>query len=403
MTNTRTTNHIKHYNFIVTFFLYATLIVDLYRKFIGVNVGIVRNVIYILCFGMILWDAIKTNRFVHMLMVFIVMSLLYYFSSLLYPSLNQVFLSGWLLFVSRLWPAYYVGRYTEDWNGVSEYVRKYIWIALVYALFAFTAELFEFGGGNTTYSTIAANLFFVTWIAFYDSFHSHKVVSIIVCLFCFLPVLFLGTRAGLFGATLALVFYFGRSISKSSGSKKVVSYFLLIIGALVVVLLFSSLSNYLIDLFPNSRTLDYLRKGELFEDSNRSDSYYSRMTMSLQENPLKMYGLIGNQIFIAGENASMNVILSSFSHNVYLELCMNFGVIIGGLLSIYFTIMLFKAYRKSRWRSGGSEYVYLGVLGMTFVEMMVSCSWLFHYQIWLMIGLAFSIIRSRQSKANYIY
>ena len=403
MVNVLTFRHIKHYNIVVAFFLYAVLVVDLYRKFVGVNVNTVRNVIYILCLGMILWDAVKTKRLVHMLMILVVMTLLYYFSSLLYPSLNQVFLSGWLLFVSRLWPAYYVGRYTEDWNGVSHYVRKYIWIALVYALFAFTAELFEVGGGNSAYSTIAANLFFVTWIAFYDSIHSHKVVSIIVCLFCFLPVLFLGTRAGLFGATLALVLYFGRSISKSTGSKKVASYFLLIIGALVVVLFFSSLSNYLIDLFPNSRTLDYLRKGELFDDSNRSDSFYSKMTMALHENPLRMYGLIGNQIFIAGENASMDVILSSFSHNVYLELCMNYGVIIGGLLSVYFTIVLFRAFRKSRWESRTSEYVYLGILGMTFVGMILSYSWLFQYEIWLMFGLAFRIICSKRSTANLVY
>jgi len=393
--NTLETNHIRLYNFFVAFFLYATLIVDLYRKYIGINIDLVRNAIYIVCFGVIILDSIKTNRFVRMLMIFAVMSLLYFFSSQIYPNHNQVYFSGWLLFVSRLWPAYYIGRYTQDWDGVSQHVRRYIWVALLYAVFAFSADLFEVGGGNSTYATLAGNLFFVTWIAFYDSFRRHKIVSIIVGILCFLPVLFLGTRSGMFGATLALVFYFGRSISRSSGTKKVASYFFLIIGALVIVLFFNILSNYLFDLFPNSRSLDFLRKGELFDDSNRSDSYYSRMTLALHENPLKMYGLVGNQIFLAGDNASMDVILSSFSHNVYLELCMNFGVIIGGLLSIYFTIVLLKAFLKSKRRNVDIEFVYLGVLGMTSIGMMVSYSWLFSYQIWLLFGIAYSIIHSR--------
>lgn len=399
MTNTLTANHIKHYHLVVAIFLYATLVVDLYRKYIGVNVEIVRNVIYAFCLGMILWDAIKTKRFANMLLVFILISLLYFFSSQIYLSHGQAYFTGWLLFVSRLWPAYYVGRYTEDWVEVSNYMRKFIWIALIYALFAFTAELYMSGGGNSSYSTISSNLFMVTWVAFYDSFRRHKKLSMIVCVICFIPVLFLGTRAGMFGAILALVLFGGRAISRSTGSRKAVSYFLLIVSAVVLILFFNTISVLLSDLFPNSRSLNFLLKGELFEDSNRSDSYYSRMWSAIQDNPLKMYGLIGNQIFLAGENASIEAILGSFAHNVYLELCMNFGVVIGLFLGLYFTILLIKAYLKSKWRNRGIEFVYLGFLGMTFIGMMVSESWQFSYQIWLLIGMAYRLVRSNSIRA----
>lgn len=399
MTNTLKANHIKLYHLVVAIFLYATLVVDLYRKYIDVNVEIVRNVIYAFCLGMIIWDAIKTKRFANMLLVFVLISLLYFFSSQIYLSHGQAYFTGWLLFVSRLWPAYYVGRYTEDWLEVSNYMRKFIWIALAYALFAFTAELYMSGGGNSSYSTISSNLFMVAWVAFYDSFHRHKLLSMIVCLFCFIPVLFLGTRAGLFGAVLAFVLFGGRAISRSTGSRKAVSYFLLIISAVVLILFFNTISVLLSDLFPNSRTLDFLLRGELFEDSNRSDSYYSRMWSAIQDNPLKMYGLIGNQIFLAGENASIEAILGSFAHNVYLELCMNFGVVIGLFLGLYFTILLIKAYLKSKWRNRDIEFVYLGFLGMTFIGMMVSESWQFSYQIWLLIGMAYRLVRSNSIRA----
>ena len=215
-----------------------------------------------------------------------------------------------------------------------------------------------------------------------------------------MPVLFLGTRAGLLGAMLALLLYFGRKISRSSLQNKVWSYILLLISTVVVVLFFGSLSDYLFDLLPNSRNLSIMLKGDFFNDSHRSDAFYSRMYESFENNPLKMFGLVGNQIFIAGDGAPMDKILGSFAHNVYLELCMNFGVFIGVFLSIYFTIVLFRAYLKSRWLSRDIEFVFLGILGMTFVEMMVSFSWQFSYQIWLLVGMSYCIIHSRQNYYN---
>lgn len=384
------------YNYTVTFFLYATLFVDLYRKMIGVNVTIVRNVVYIGCLSLILMDAYKHKHLPHMLLVGGVMSLLYWISSFIYPGHNQIYFSAWLMFVSRLWPAYYIGRYTDDWAGVSRCVRKFILIALIYAIIAFSSNIFDVSGSVSSYATIASNLFFIVWIAFYDSFKFHKLIPIIICLVCFLPVMFLGTRAGMFGALLALVLYFHRVINRSNAQKKAYYYMLLIIGALVIITTFGLLSHYLLDLFPNSRTLSFLVKGKIFDDSNRSDGFYSIMYASFEQNPLKMHGLIGNQIYIAGGNASADVIMSSFAHNVYLEICMNFGVLIGILFGLYFTIVLIRAYLKSKWRKEDVEFVFLGVLGMTFVGMLVSYSWLFSYSIWLLFGMAYGVIHNRK-------
>lgn len=384
------------YNYTATFFLYATLFVDLYRKMIRVNVETVRNVVYMGCLLLILWDAYKHKRLPHMLLVGGVMSLLYLFSSFVYPGHNQIYFSAWLMFVTRLWPAYYVGRYTDDWAGVSQCVRKYILIALLYALIAFSSNVFDISGSNSSYATIASNLFFVVWVAFFDSFKSHKFLSIIICLICFIPVMFLGTRAGLFGALLALALYFGRVIKRSNAQKKALYYMLLIVGAFVIILTFGLLSRHLLDLFPNSRTLSFLVKGKIFDDSNRSAGFYSVMYDSFAQHPFKMHGLIGNQIFTSGNNASTDVIMSSFAHNVYLEICMNFGVPIGILLGLYFTIVLINAYLKSRWRKEDVEFVFLGVLGMNFVGMLVSYSWLFSYSIWLLFGMAYGVIHNKR-------
>ena len=384
------------YNYTVTFFLYATLIVDLYRKTIAVNTTIVRNVVYIGCLLLILWDARKHKRLPHMLLVGSVMSLLYWISSFIYPGHNQIYFSAWLMFVSRLWPAYYVGRYTEDWAGVSHCVRKFILFALLYAMIAFTSSVYDIAGSNSSYATIASNLFFVVWIAFYDSFKRHKFIPIIICLVCFIPVMLLGTRAGMFGALLALVMYFGRVIKRSNAQKKALYYMLLFIGAVVITFTFGLLSRELMNILPNSRTLNALLSGNIFDDTNRLEGFYSKMYASFEQNTLKMHGLIGNQIYMAGDNASADVIMSSFAHNVYLELCMNFGVIIGIFMGLYFTIVLIRAYLKSKWRKEDVEFVFLGVLGMNFVGMLVSYSWLFQYEVWMLFGMAYGVIHNRR-------
>ena len=380
------------YSFTVAFFLYATMLVDLYRKMIGVNTTMVRNIVYIISLGLILWDMQKKKKVVPMMLMGVVMTVLFFFSSLINAGYDQVYFTAWTLFVFRLWPAYYIGRYTYDWAAVSVVVRKFLWIAVIYAVIAYLSP-YDNSGETNAYATISTNLFFVVIIACYDSFTNRKRWAELICILCFIPILFLGTRACLFGAVFALMLIFGRKISQSSGQKKIRYYSLLFIGGVAVIILFTAMTDVLLDLLPNSRTLQYFVKGEMFDDSSRSESFYSRLVVSLQENPLKMHGFLGDQIFLAGQNASINEILASYSHNVYLELCMNFGVIIGIVLSITFTIVLLKAYRKSRYADYDIEYVYLGVLGMTFVNMLVSFSWLHAYEVWFLFGLSYCLIR----------
>lgn len=380
------------YSFTVAFFLYATMLVDLYRKMIGENTPTVRNVVYIISLGLIFWDMLKKKHVVPMLLLGVVMTVLFLFSSLINAGYNQVYITAWLLFITRLLPAYYIGRYTDDWAAVSVVVRKFLWIAVIYAVIAYLSP-YDNSGETNAYATISKNLFFVVIIACYDSFTNRKKLAELICILCFIPILFLGTRACLFGAVFALMLIFGRRISQSSSQKKIRYYSLLFIGGVAVIVLFTAMTDVLLDLLPNSRSLQYLVKGEMFNDSGRSESFFSKLIKSLNENPLKMRGFLGDQIFLAGQNASIDEILSSFAHNVYLELCMNFGVIIGIILGISFTIVLFKAYRRSKYSHYDIEFVYLGTLGMTFVNMLVSFSWLHSYEIWFLFGLAYCLIR----------
>lgn len=76
--------------------------------------------------------------------------------------------------------------------------------------------------------------------------------------------------------------------------------------------------------------------GDFMDDSNRSH-FYKRLINYLEDHPLSMCGLIGDRIYLCPIGTTSEI-LSNFSHNCCLELCMNFGLPLGILLNIFFCL-----------------------------------------------------------------
>ena len=380
------------YNFSVALFLYATLIVDLYRKIGGSSVELVRNLFYIITFGLILIDIIKSKRTIKIFIIGFLVSLFFLISSQINFGHNSIYISTWILFISRLLPAYYIGRYTENWEEVSKYVSNLSWLALLYALIAIITP---YDGMSNAYATIGTNLVFVSFIIIRYAIKNNIYIYIGISLICFAAVLFLGTRAIFVGTLLSIVFVIIFFINNQSKAHKILLWTVVILILLVVVSSFSTIIEALIDYFPNSRTLKILNAGDMLNDSNRSDGFYSELINSLLTHPFKIHGFLGDRIYLAGPYATNDVILSSFSHNVILELCMNFGLMPGLLMSLYFLFILIKSLVKSLKNNKINNYLFVMVLGCSFVDMMISLSYLGAYQMWLLFGLAYKIIKTK--------
>lgn len=385
----------KIYHLAVVFFLYATLIVDVYRKTVGINVTQVRNAIYLLNFLFIIIDMVRSKHVKNMIAIFFLFSVLYIISFVINQH-ESLYIQSWSFFVLRLWPAFYIGKYTIDWRLVSRYTRRLIWIALYYVFVIFYGSPEQ---DTFTYATLAMNLFFVVWISFYDSFTERKVLFIILGLICSLPVLFLGTRACMFGFLLVIVLLL---IQRSRESARSQLFLMLLIPLIILVVIFYSQSivDSLVALFPNSRSIKFLNNNDVLNDSNRF-GLYSRLIDELTNSPFRIHGLLGDQIFLAGPSATDEIILSSFSHNVSLELCMQFGLLLGMLIIVYFLVKLISAFIKSKKCSPSLSFVFIGVLGMSFVNMMVSSSYMNAYHVWLLIGLASCVNHKNNSYSQH--
>lgn len=377
----------KSYAFAATGFLYSVIIVDLYRKLNGVNVEGIRNLVYIFFFALLLIDMYKSRNLKPMLAIGGVVMLLFLFSIIINPGNSAVYIPSIFMFVSRMWPAYYIGRYTEDWDYLCKNVLLFSPIAVVYAASLFILPDLSEGAA---YATIASNLAFVSLIALFASIYFKKKYVLPLSIFCLVPVFFYGTRVFFLGVIISLLLAYMVNSNKVSYSKRVLLISLLIAIFAVFQVFGDEIFNHLYQWFPDSRTLKMIAGGDLMDDSNRS-IIYDKIIAHLDREPLSMLGLIGDRIYLAGPGASPIEILSEFSHNSSLELCMDFGVPIGIVLNVIFMTKLISALRLSFIYHNSISYIYVLFLGAGLLNLMVSASFMSEYTAWLLFGLAFRI------------
>ena len=375
------------YTLAATGYLYSLIIVDTYRKLVGTNVESIRNFVYIFFFALLMVDMYRSKHLPKMLTICGVTMFLFEFSILLNPGHSAVYSSSIMLFFSRLWPAYYIGRYTDNWNSLCKSILYFSPIALVYAVSLFVLP--DLAGGQA-YATIASNLAFVSMISLFSCLYYKKIIFIPIVITCLIPVFFYGTRAFFLGVIISLLLTYiinGNNVSKSKrlllATLGVSVFFIFYVAGDVIF-------NQLYRWFPESRTLQKMALGDFMDDSNRS-SYYIRLINHLTENPFDMRGFIGDRIFLAGTTASTETILATFSHNCMLELCINFGLPLGIILNVFFLTQIIKSLRYSFYVQNTINYVYVLVLGAGFVDMMISASYMGSYIPWFLFGLAFCI------------
>ena len=268
-----------------TGFLYSLIIVDTYRKLVGTNVETIRNLVYVFFFALLIVDMYRSKRLRKMLTICGVTLILFEFSILLNPGYSAVYSSSIMLFISRLWPAYYIGRYTENWNSLSKSILYFSPIAFVYAVSLFVLP--DIAEGEA-YATIASNLAFVSMIALFASLYFKKFIFLPIAVTCLIPVFFYGTRAFFLGVIVSLLLAYiinGNNVSKS---KRILLIALLMLVCLVFIVAGDAIFNLLYRWFPNSRTLQKMALGDFMDDSNRS-WFYQRLINQLLEKPFTMH------------------------------------------------------------------------------------------------------------------
>jgi hypothetical protein len=193
------------------------------------------------------------------------------------------------------------------------------------------------------------------------------IAFIMICLM----MLLLGSRGALLAAMIYVI-----SLWIIDSKKKSFIY--------IIILGFVMFSNNAINLFQgiadnigiSSRTLIMLREGNIAESSSRLE-IYSNAWHSLINGPVFGHGLYGDRVILNG----------AYCHNIFLEILIDFGFIIGGgLLLILFYIML-RVLQKSEVES---KKLILMFICFGFLQFLVSGSYLKSPEFGIFLGLLYS-------------
>ena len=148
----------------------------------------------------------------------------------------------------------------KDWDSVLNTVRHLIWIAFIYSILIIISPEVT----KASYITVASNLIYVVLLATYSSVKQGKWFSLMLCVVCWLPMLLYGSRTMLFGILGVFFLSFLLSLKRMSLGKQLVVITLLIVCVAIITINFNTLFKWLYDVFPTSRTLQYLVAGDIF-------------------------------------------------------------------------------------------------------------------------------------------
>ena len=397
---------------IFALFLYATIIVDIFRKInssvfdLPVSITLIRNIVYIGIFLLFFFVIKGTKEWTELAIItalFVGLTLISYLINP-YVGTGSLYVDLIMMFFSRLLPAYYIGRYLgEEQDQLFAKIAQFQWIALIYSLLILIyPEL-----SATSYITISNNLIIVTLLCLFRPAKGRgRYLSYAISALSLATIVIYGGR----GSLLSVLFVFALRLMVGQGKnrtqKMIFGIMATVFIAFIFFLFYQEIADFLLRLRPDSRTFKLMARGRFFWDANRN-RYYTAAQYSIKTKPFKIYGFLGDRFYFAeffGSTAGYDRISAMFAHNVIYEVLLNFGVPLGLVILIPTTIKSIIALKNVMASSDRYQYtMFIVVFGSVVISLLISYSYLNEYSIWLLFGLIMNYSsRNGRYESSYI-
>ncbi len=386
----------------ITLLIYAVVITDIIRLVSSVThvsmisnlVEPLRNILYIFIFLGYYNYSTKRERTTGIISVILYIIVLT-FSLLLNPEIQGYSVNLTLMFISRFLLAFVMISQLKYPRMLIRETFRFSWIIPIYVLlYAISPK--DLSTGYAYSITFSYNLLLPAVASFYCFYvlKEKKIYALVISIIAIIGMIVYGSRGTIVcvGTAVIYILFFNRN---TYSTKK----FVIIIGGTIIAfsILFAkdSILSTLTYLLPNSRSLYLIQNSNFLWDSNRNN-YFDMASRFLQDTPLKVTGLAGD-VFVYGNKFGLGVELGRHSHNIFVELIVSYGIILGGMACTIVVIKLLSTIVKSRWNSDIKDmcaFIIIPLLPFT----LISGSLCQSYQHWLLLGGAFSILNRQLSK-----
>lgn len=286
--------------------------------------------------------------------------------SLIFPA-NALFIleQGTRFFLPVVLPSLLCLLCVNNYEVMKHILYDVSWLStllvLIYVV-AFLRRIVFFSNYNMSFS-------FACLLPMVSLYMNRKPLDMVAVVIMFLSVLAIGSR----GAALYFLLFVVVDVFQNKSKWK------WLVLSLLAIFLFSI--PFLGDVFENlgisSRTLNMYYDGELANDTGRVDiqRYYWN---KLLESPIFGLGVWGDRTLDS----------VAYCHNVLIEICLNFGLLIGPIIILVLLVKLIKIYKKS---SNDSRNQLLGYFCALILPLMTSGSYLISNEFTLFVGLCYLI------------
>mgnify|MGYP001093410136 CR=1 FL=1 len=227
----------------------------------------------------------------------------------------------------------------------------------------------------------------------YIAWFAVKKTSLLGVVFCIVGVfylLMLGTR----GAALLYLLFIATVIIIGKGFKKGAVRAILIggvFGGFLTSSLYEASLRWLESqasrLGLSIRIFERLMGGEITESAGR-DWIREQLMEAIQKRLLTGSGLYSDRILLGG----------GYSHNIVLELWIDFGIILGTLLLVAMILVLFRGYIKAA--NKNEKGMILSLIFASLLKLFLSGSYLNESVLYLALGLSVGVVYAAKQKSN---
>lgn len=356
----------------------------------GIITHFIVPIIYIVLIFLNKKQFTKKSEFIFLLAFFGISSLigLIGYRKYLYNWAGLVY----LLFVNTL-PWFLVTLNVKSFDNIHEKLKsKLLYILLgniALILYSILADRNMTGNMEISYSILPLVIFSLD-IFFKDKKIKYLLYSILGALI----ILFCGSRGPLLCILIYMIVYF---IMDFKRQKHLI--ILLSIISVIFTLNFNFIVDTTISILKNfnieSRTLYKLKNGDIMNDTGRSIIYDIAFD-ELNDHPITGVGLGVERIKINEKKYNFNKDMSScYPHNLFIEVLVQYGYIIGIILILVFLNLIIKSYRKANF---DERRILISFFSIEVVRLMISSSYLISPIFFMYLGLCVNIINRKKAE-----
>ena len=241
---------------------------------------------------------------------------------------------------------------------------------------------------NSAYMEFANSMSIGLALMFYSGIIDSKIYDFVIALIGSIVLLMYGSRGSLLTIGILVVYLLWLKYK----NKKIV--IVGIFGAVILIIMgplfMDVLLKYLVKVGINSRSIEKLISGNFLKSNDRL-SIYKYLIGILGKNLFVGVGICGDRYWLPKHFSGMD---ATYTHNLFLEILLDYGILIGGLIIAISFYLLFKCLIREKNLEKKSFFsVFFFV---SYVQLMISRSWITEQNLFILFALLLTYSTSKR-------